>query len=115
VALVAVETCIHRYEVHTGTSDFPALNPELIDGCSPNSLRPFLFSVITAQPPLGEVVPNPKGFQSGLFGPWRFTAKISNDRSPIPKPFGFSMETDSNSMAEQILSIYFLEAQWLLP
>jgi hypothetical protein len=45
--------------------------------------------------------PNPKGFQGCFFDPWIYPTKMSNDRTPIPKPFGFSIEADFHSMAEQ--------------
>jgi hypothetical protein len=53
---------------------------------------------VFTQHPLDEVVPNPKGFLQGLFGSWIYPAKMPNDRSPILKPFGFLMETESNSI-----------------
>ena len=47
---------------------------------------------VFTQPPLDEVVPNPKGLLQGLFGSWIYPAKLPNDRSHILKPFGFLME-----------------------
>ena len=63
-------------------------------------------SIVTAKPLLKSVCLNPKGFQQDLFGSWFLVARISINRSSIPKPFGFSIETISHSMAGQIRSIF---------
>jgi hypothetical protein len=47
-------------------------------------------------------VPNPIGFKQGLFGSWIQPAKMPNNFSPVPIPFGFSIENDTNSMAGRI-------------
>jgi hypothetical protein len=59
---------------------------------------------VSARPPPDKVVPNLKGFQQGLFVPWIHLAKMLIDPSPIPRPFGFLLDTDSNLMVEQILN-----------
>jgi hypothetical protein len=55
---------------------------------------------VSAQPLLGEVVPNPTGFQQDLFDLRILAAKMPDDRSPISKTFGFPIEADSIAIVE---------------